>query len=233
MRIDRCLPDTFRSRLGHQFVPRSHISEVRIQPTNLNLSNSAHSCECRLVIGSHNPELVRWHLSHGADPNLYIGEDPGSHHTAEYDTLALAAATNTLSMVQCLIEYGAKINGTKALLIAAGNPKKTPETIKIIRYLVDIGVDVNNVEGARGYWYHECWFRGTALHHAVGIEDEERVMLLLELGADPRIRGTAGFTLLEAARLAASESGMLNPMIKLLQEHQESHSPGRSLLGTL
>lgn len=185
----------------------------------------AHACGCRLAISHNHPELVRWHLSHGADPDLHTGD--------KIDALAIAAARNSLSMVQCLIEYGASIRGTKALLAAAGLKDKTPETIMIIRLLVDIGVDVNYVEEPREKLIYESWFRGTALHYAVEIQDEERVMLLLELGADPSVKGTAGFTLLEAAKLSAEEFGGFDIIMKILQEHGEFQSPGRSLLGTV
>lgn len=122
----------------------------------------------------------------------------------------------TVSMVQCLVKHGAKLHDTRALMGASVNNIKSQERIEIMNYLLDVGVDVNNVEVAGDDPEHDSVFKGTALHRAVEMEDEERDLLLLRRGADPRIRGPQGLIPLEVAELRR-----LHYMAEILREHGE------------
>jgi ankyrin repeat protein len=92
-----------------------------------------------------NVEIAKYLLDKGANPNS------GIHYAISY---------GRVEITRCLVEHGADLktrrNGTTTLHKAVGVSKKE-ESVKIIKYLVEHGVDVNatDVSGA------------TALHEAV------------------------------------------------------------------
>ncbi|OCK73027.1 ankyrin [Lepidopterella palustris CBS 459.81] len=148
-------------------------------------------------------KLTDWHLEHGADPNLHSG--------TRNTPLVLAAYWGSVHVVKSLVSYGAKLEGTEAVIAAAASMNENPEPIKIMAYLLDSGVDIDRlqcVDEAEA----TTFFTGTALHQAVEKQDVERVRFLLQRGANRNIKGFRGFTPIEAAEIMG-----LNEMTDILR----------------
>lgn len=100
--------------------------------------------------------VVRWSLKHGADPNL-----SGTRGSAP---LMTAACVGTLAELKLLVAYGASLEalGPRTLksILPRVNTAYADETLSVLEYLLDNGVDINRQEA-----------RGTALHIAVDIDD--------------------------------------------------------------
>ncbi|KAF7907271.1 uncharacterized protein EAF01_004858 [Botrytis porri] len=152
-----------------------------------------------------NIPLLRWFLSHGANPNL------GSqrlHHARLGDpeinscaTLESAARKADVETVRLLLEHGAKIENGYPLHYAAGscppgaNPHMalvTPSTefdisrIPVMELLVSHGANVNQKEESR------YMGPGYPIVYAVMAGAVERVCWLLEQGANPELGGSYG-----------------------------------------
>ncbi|ORY08986.1 hypothetical protein BCR34DRAFT_569028 [Clohesyomyces aquaticus] len=93
------------------------------------------------AISRKNAALVDWHLSHAADPNFHTGSGG--------DPLARAAVNGMLGVVRALLEHGASLQNTEALVAAAANFDRSSEAIEIMEYLLDAGADINYVEKAK------------------------------------------------------------------------------------
>ena len=158
---------------------------------------------CRHVV--RDESLTRWFLEHGANPSI-VGE-PGTN------ILDVIAANSTLTVFELLLQYGAKLEESNALHSAAGELKKTPGRVEMMKFLLDKGMDLN-VLWRREYPAGRRMGRGTPLHAATSSQQPDRIMLLLERGADPEAKNTLGQTPLEYAigkNLATS--------IEVLQDH--------------
>ncbi|MCJ1475725.1 hypothetical protein MMC13_004388 [Lambiella insularis] len=137
-----------------------------------------------------NPTLVRWFLSHGADPNKrgYWGESP----------LRVACCSSTPEVVDLLLASGASLHHSSALHFAAEDAEHRPQSLTMLSHLLDLGVDVNELSDcdypeSRDYGFY------TPLHAAVGADFAEAIRLLLKRGADREIRSSVGETPLEKA----------------------------------
>ncbi|KAF5879326.1 putative ankyrin repeat protein [Botrytis fragariae] len=152
-----------------------------------------------------NISLLRWFLSHGANPNLGAQR---LHHARFGDpeinscaTLESSAAKADVKTVRLLLEHGAKIENGYPLHYAAGscppgtNPHValvTPSTefdigrIPVMELLVSRGADVNQKEESR------YMVPGYPIVYAVMAGAVERVRWLLDRGANPELRGSYG-----------------------------------------
>jgi len=142
------------------------------------------------------PDLIRWHLSHGADPNIidFRAQDPCIY----------AAYAGNLESVKALMEGGCSVAETRGLIGAA---MAKEFSFEIAEYLLGLGVDIDRLErdeddeglprdvGKAAF--------GTALHRAVESEDLERVKFFLQQGADPTVKGLRpqSLTAIELAEL--------------------------------
>ncbi|TGO50352.1 hypothetical protein BCON_0185g00030 [Botryotinia convoluta] len=152
-----------------------------------------------------NISLLRWFLSHGANPNL--GAQRLYHARfgdSEMDSCAAlesASRKADVETVRLLLEHGAKIENGYPLHYAAGscppgaNPHVAPVTpstefdigrIPVMDLLVFHGADVNQKEESR------YMGPGYPIVYAIMAGAVERVRWLLEQGANPELRGSYG-----------------------------------------
>ncbi|KAK2806515.1 hypothetical protein FQN50_005798 [Emmonsiellopsis sp. PD_5] len=149
--------------------------------------NARYEHQTSLMCCIKNPTLVKWHLDHGADPEIRSEELPNGE--TNKSALEIAAGAGAIDSVKVLVEHGVDLQNTLALIDAtrsrypSGN---APVQIEIMNYLLNCGVDIDRVD-----WRESCywdWYgRGTALMAAVEITCTERVRLLLERGANKEI----------------------------------------------
>ena len=110
-------------------------------------------------------------LSHGADPNRDV-----QNHV--YRPLAKAAENDNVAMIELLLGYGAQMDRSGALLVAAGNGK-----LEAARCLVSHGANINLIRKGDTYLYNSIDQEESSLHLAVKGEYIEMVAFLVESGA--------------------------------------------------
>jgi ankyrin repeat protein len=136
-----------------------------------------------------NEACVRWFLEHGADPNQQ--SDKG------FTPLASAALYPSITTIELLISYGAKLD-PEALLSAID--RRGRGGLPVMRCLIDHGIDINA----------PLQPHGSPLHFAVYIAGPEQTRLLLDNGADRSMKNSIGRTPVEMAksRMTKSEDAM-------------------------
>lgn len=145
-----------------------------------------------------NPQMVRWLLDHGADPN--------ARDNYQHSVLQEAATWRATACVKLLIEAGADVHAKDHVESQPISDASTPE---IVRLLVEAGADINYISG-QGYTLLKSMaeqvnidmvrallnmgadtdaetkrYTTTPLYVAVQQDDLEIVRLLLEAGANP------------------------------------------------
>ena len=142
-----------------------------------------------ISIKRNNADEVRTLLSHGADPNL-------GFYAHLYSPLASAVEYGaSVDIVDMLIRAGATVHESDALHIAAMKAR-----VDVLHRLLDSGADVNEIGFEYSAIEHFAEMAGSGLHFAVDGGSEEVVRLLLERGADWRLKDAQGRTALERAR---------------------------------
>lgn len=124
-----------------------------------------------IMADANNIDWVRYCLEHGADPNKDLIE--------EYRTpLAAAAGNGNVEMVQLLLDYGAVIKGSGAIVVAAEEGHGD-----IVLLLLENGADIDEigVEGPPGDRRFEDL--GSALHKGIVNGHEELAVWLIDVGA--------------------------------------------------
>lgn len=124
-----------------------------------------------IMADANNINWVRYCLEHGADPNKNLIE--------EFRTpLAAAASNGNAEMVQLLLEYGAALNGSGAIVVAAEQGHG-----HIVELLLENGADIDEigVEGPPGDRRFEDL--GSALHKAIIKGHEKLAVWLIDGGA--------------------------------------------------
>jgi ankyrin repeat protein len=162
-----------------------------------------------LLMATERAEMLKLLLDYGADPGLADNRGATALHYA-------VGAGDALRMIPQLIEKGAKINA-----IAQGWSRQTPfmvaskqysqgkdpiQCAKVMRLLAESGAEIDTVDES-GY---------TVLINAVVNDKPDLVRLMIELGADVKIKAQDGLTALDWAQ----ELGFID-----IVEMLESSSP--------
>jgi ankyrin repeat protein len=139
------------------------------------------------------PEVVRYLLSHGADPNI---------QTNETGSPVLAGLTfgDHLECVRHLLEAGADPNracdATGETPLHGAVTDKDLDRTQLVRLLLDYGADPNakTKPGIRSYaFWRDARTRGeTPLHRAAAYSAVNIIEMLLAAGADTTIRDVNG-----------------------------------------
>ncbi|KAJ6006596.1 hypothetical protein N7451_004540 [Penicillium sp. IBT 35674x] len=168
-----------------------------------------------------NIPLLKWFLTHGANPNL----DPRQG----LKVLESAAVSGTVEAVQLLLDAGAQISNGAPLYYAAGvcppgaNPHMgtvRPSTsfdgdrIPVMELLVERGADVNEKLETRHM------VAGYPLVNAVMAGAVRRVKWLLEHGADVRSKGAFGNAVDYANGMGSDE---MKRVIREAVDYNQSH----------
>ena len=163
--------------------------------------------------------LVRWLLAHGADPNLGPPPSPQLSALPVTDSGAVldaAAGAANLEIFSLLLRHGAKLENSLPLHAAAASTSKgDEESLAMMGYLLQLGVDIDGSDESRG-------FRalGTPLHYAIRGGMIERVRFLLMSGSNVKIAGRGGLMPLALAMQTGKEE-----LIALVESYQ---SDGRA-----
>ncbi|CAI7679014.1 unnamed protein product [Penicillium pancosmium] len=149
------------------------------------------------VAATNNTALLRWFLTHGANPNFGIrrlGTSNGATDQLSYESCAAlesASAKGDIEAVQMLFDAGAEIRYGYPLHYAAG---ALPVPVPL---LLERGADVNQKGETELVAHHPIMY-------AVMAGAVQRVRWLLERGADPEARGSWG-SAVETAFVMGSE----------------------------
>ena len=146
-------------------------------------------------------------LSHGADPNRNLFEED---HTA----LAAVAETASVEMAALLLDHGAKLKDSGAVVVAAAEGK-----MDMVQFLLSKGADINEMGIRHPYDRRSDETVGSALHQAVRKGHADIVSLLLREGADVGLKDLRGRTPLELAEAEGNDT-----VNSLLKEHSASGS---------
>ncbi|KAL9099816.1 MAG: hypothetical protein Q9163_004739 [Psora crenata] len=145
-------------------------------------------------------DWVRLCLEHGADPNKNLVDE-------HMRVLAAVAQLASVEMAALLIEHGARVQGSGAIVMAAeeGN-------LNMVEMLLDKGADIDEIgiEHPTDEMYREDM--GSALHRAVNGSHRDVVRFLIEKGANVHLKDVLGRTPLDLA-LARKN----NDIVKMLE----------------
>lgn len=153
---------------------------------NFSLDHRGDALICALLF-KETPDLARWLLEHGADPN----ENPRSHPLVSSALEAACSRPNTPpEMISLLLRRGAL--GPAAMLVAAS--KGNLEALRVLLDEADgvFGIDAVPAAENPDWEGDEDW--GTALHAAAAEGQLACITFLLERGARTDIRNAAGLT---------------------------------------
>ncbi|KAL3480408.1 ankyrin repeat-containing domain protein [Aspergillus californicus] len=127
-------------------------------------------------------DWVKFCLAHGADPNRNLVEEYLS-------ALASAAYTGSFEMVDLLLQHGARLKGSNAIVEAAiyGN-------LEMVKHLLSKGADIDEV-GIEGPAGDECYGdMGSPLHQAATEGHTEMALFLIHAGANIHLKDPMGRT---------------------------------------
>ena len=128
-----------------------------------------------------------------------------------WDTTAfdLAAAIQPMGVARLILSYYDIDTGNVNALCQAASTSGDRDQREMMAFLLDeVGMDINAVS-TFGHLVNERTGdeNGTPLHAAVGSDVEERIMFLLERGADIKKRNVMGMTPLQCATALGYENG--------------------------
>ncbi|KAL9035578.1 MAG: hypothetical protein Q9180_004790 [Flavoplaca navasiana] len=137
-------------------------------------------------------EMVRWFVTHGADPNRARQSWPTPMETA--------ANKASLDVIKILVDHGGRVYPSNALPAAA---RTDADRTEILAYFLANGAPINMMEyefdddtrktfGVMGF--------GTALHHAARRGNEQTVRFLLKQGAITDLKNSLGKTAMQYAQ---------------------------------
>lgn len=141
----------------------------------------------------HDIDLVRWFVTHGANPNVAAPSWPSP--------LEVAAWRASLEVIQILVQHGGRVYPGNALPAAAQT--SLPDRTHVLAYFLDQGAPIDTIEydfNKKVYKIFDVKAFGTALHHATKRGNEQLVRFLLERGAKVSLKDSMGKTALQYAR---------------------------------
>ena len=169
-------------------------------------SNPSKMLELKHAVINNNQSKVLQLLDEGIDPNATIPEDPSDVIWGDRETLVIKHALSqaedkgSMTILQILIAYGLNLNvpmwdknGTALFSINstacyADSKAKVKKAMKIVRFLVENGLDVNRVNSCRTTPLLDI-IKGGAKKPEYG---EMLCKTYIELGANPFIEDTEG-----------------------------------------
>lgn len=150
----------------------------------------------RSVVSKNNPDLLKWYLSLGADPNLGIPrncikekrfvDSPDLPSPDSSVALECASRDCDTGIIDILLEHGAKLENSLVFhyaLMRKSEPSDLEARTPMMEYLLNLGADINKFG-----WIGSLPYGGTALHLAAFFGRVEDARWLLEHGADPTVR---------------------------------------------
>ncbi|KAL5332651.1 ankyrin repeat-containing domain protein [Aspergillus crustosus] len=127
-------------------------------------------------------DWVKFCLEHGADPNRNLVDEYLS-------ALSCAASTGSIEMVDLLLQHGARLKGSNAIVEAAiyGN-------LEMVKHLLLKGADIDEV-GIEGPAGDECYYdMGSPLHQAAMEGHTRLALFLIDAGANIHLKNPVGRT---------------------------------------
>ncbi|KAI4200169.1 MAG: hypothetical protein LQ350_004130 [Teloschistes chrysophthalmus] len=142
-------------------------------------------------------------LRHGANPNRNLVDEHKS-------VLAAVAELASVETAKLLVEGGASVRGSGAIVMAAEEGR-----LNMVEFMLDHGADVDEIgiEHPTDERYKEDM--GTALHKAAGAGHEDVARFLIDNGARLDIRDPLGRTPMALAQAEGKER-----MVKLLKVNE-------------
>ncbi|PWY71114.1 ankyrin [Aspergillus sclerotioniger CBS 115572] len=136
-----------------------------------------------LVYTFEDMKLLKWFLSHGANPNK-------SCRIRDCTPLSFAVRDASLDIVKCLFEHGGQVQHGQLLHYASMRTRDSNCEVLRFIYNLDPGYNklrINNLldEGSRNYLMNERSGLCTPLHYAAICGSVDRVNFLLDKGAIP------------------------------------------------
>lgn len=129
------------------------------------------------------PNIIwaRYCLENGADANLLIENS--------ISALTATAEKSSIEMADLLLQHGAKMEGSAAIVIAAEKGR-----LDMVKFLLQKGADINEI-GLKDHADDGVTQEGgSALHKAVTEEFEDVIIFLLDNGADVNLLDMKGRT---------------------------------------
>ena len=147
-------------------------------------------------------DFVKLCLSHGADPNRNMFEE-------DRTALAAVAETASVDIATLLLDHGAKLKNSGAIVVAAAEGKAD-----MVQFLLAKGADIDEmgIHHPHDRRYDETV--GSALHQAVRKGHPEIVSLLLREGASLDLKDLRGRT-----PLALAEAEGNDAIKSIMKEH--------------
>nr|POE54515.1 serine/threonine-protein phosphatase 6 regulatory ankyrin repeat subunit c [Quercus suber] len=206
---------TLAVELQHESIVRYLLSEgVRVSPNHVRIATSINaktliqlfleynwpinqqlgwSNPPALAYAIEDPELTAWFIAHGADPNAQCGLDK--------TPLSAAVQYGPLSVIELLFANGGNVKNGQLLHYAIW--RDLDDRVAIVKYLLEKGTPVDAVmynNEPNSYLQREAFGLGSPLHDAAAIGDVDVLRLLIDRGADLRMRDTRGHLAYERAQ---------------------------------
>lgn len=137
---------------------------------------------------------ARFCLDNGADPNFHTIDDP-------MYLLAATAELSTVEMADLLLQHGARMEGSGAIVIAAEKGR-----INMVKFLLEKGADIDEIGLMDFMIGRAADDGGSALHKAVTEKRQGVVRYLLEKGANVNLMDIKDRTPLMRARENGSDT---------------------------
>lgn len=160
--------------------------------------------------------LVRWLLDQRANPNFgRPREQKLNTTTPDYESgfaLENTSAKSTVEVFNLLVDHGAQLEFSAALHRAVESSITYGDRIAMMEHVLDLGFDVNGMDKSlRGPHGH-----GSPLASAVHFNRVDKVIFLLQHGADPSLKNWRGISPADQAQRVNNA-----PILELFREYEQ------------